>query len=474
MSTKKTDSSPGTLGLLTLGLWLLLSGSLPAQLPSNPLTIQLSSGLIVSMSPRPGWSFIQAELIIPIHDSDRNPALPRLTGDNLFDRKLPDNDTSLTTNFLRLGSDFRIDYRPDAIRLSINFPADQIRDFAYLLQDLFTYKSFSLKRYDFSRKNFFSRLRSEPDWVYQTTRSAAYALLFPDHSCARVPVQSDHLKNLNLFYVRSFFSRVFKPERCLLLLNGDLNPHTTYGMIEMTLKELRKSDQAPTPRAVPYPAPLPRSRIVCLESPYFEQLDATLFTVIPPVHDLEHFQERILYNHLFAMHHGRIFNLTGNLRIRPVEFQTRICHHSNLSVISTNITYTQHLGRILDILAGERRRILQKPFDEREYLVASNILLGQLKVETAGYGAAIEQRLHPILASKPVPYLENPEQLLRINNYTRTVQYLGKKPLRPQEIPTYTPELIIVTGSHELLNRFKLTLSPMLLFNLETIPLALD
>lgn len=450
------------------------SAQLSAQ-SKNQLNIQLSNGLIVSMTPRPGWSFVLAELIIPIHDAEMNPLIPRLTGENIFDRTLLDNDTSLTNGLLRLGGDYQIDYRPDEIRLSINFPSDQIRDFASLLQDLFTYKSFSLKRFDFSRLTFFDRFRSEPDWVFQLARAFAYARFFPNHPSARGPVQSNHLEKMNLSYIRSFYSRIFKPERSLLVMNGDLNPHTTYGLIEMTLNELRKTETSFPSRTTSFPKPEENRRIICLEAEQFDQLNAFVFSVIPPVHELEHFQERILHTHLFSIPHGRLFALTGATpRLRPIDFTTQLYHHSNLSLITTEFRFTQHLGRLLDMLMNERRRILQRPFDEREYLVASNILLGRMKVETARFDVFTAQSLHPIVSNRPVPFLENPAQLLRTNNYIKTVQFLGKKTGRQSPFPTYSPELIIITGSPAIIEQFKRTLSPILLGQLETITLKLE
>jgi len=462
-------------GLLCLTTCILMAPSpvLAAQ-NKGPLTIQLSTGLIVSMTPRSGWSFIQAELIIPMQDAEQNPVISRLTGENLFDRSLLDNDTSLTNNLIRLGADCHVDYRPDEIRLSVNFPSDQIRDFASLLQDIFSYKSFSLKRFDYSRLNFFHRFTSEPNWIFQIARALAYNQFFPGHTSAKGPIQTQHLEQLNLSYIRSFYSRIFKPERSILILNGDLNPHTTYGLIEMTLNSLRKPETSYPPRITPFPHPKENKRIICLEAEQFNQLNAFLFNVIPPVHELEHFQERILHTHLFAIPHGRLFALTGALKIRPINFYTQIYHHSNLSMMSTEFTYTQQLGKILDLMINERRRILQRPFDEREYLVASNILLGQMKVNTASFDMSIDQRLHPIVSNKPVPFLENPGQLLRTNNFTRTIQYLGRKSTRQTTYPTYSPELIIITGNAAILNRFKETLNPSLSDQIETIALKLE
>ncbi len=473
MFTKKNNGFLNPLCILILVWWVIFSAPVSAQ-SRNPLTIQLSSGLIVTMTPRTGWSFIQAELIIPLYDRERNPVIPRLTGENLFNRKLPDNDTGLIGSLTRLGGDYQIEYMPDEIRLKINFPSDQVRDFASLLKDIFTYKSFSLKRYDYSRLTFFDRLITEPDWVYQVARDMAYALFFPGHDSSRGPIQTQNFERLNLSYFRSFHSRVFKPERSILVMNGDLNPHITYGLIERTLFELKKQEISNAQRTVPFPAPPSGSRIVLLESEQFTQINAFVFNVIPPVHELEHFQERILHAHLYNIPHGRIYNIASSLRLRPIAFHTRINHHSNLSVISTEIQNTQYLGRILDLLLNERRRTLQKPFDEREYLVASNILLGQMKVETSRFDCCTAQSLHPILSGKPVPLLEFPSQLLKLNNYTRTIRYLGRKTYRQQSIPSYSPELIILTGNRAALDRLRETLSPFLFARLEVIPLRMD
>lgn len=458
---------------MTLVWWATFAAPLPAQI-RNPLTIQLSNGLIVSMTPRSGWSLVHAELIIPLYDRERNPVIPRLTGENLFNRHLPDNDTGLTGTLAKLGGDYRIDYMPDEIRLSINFPSDQVRDFASLLKDIFTYKSFSLERYDSSRQSFFDRLTTEPDWAYQVARSMAYALFFPGHDSSRGPIQSQHFERLNLSYFRSFHSRVFKPERSILIMSGDINPHITYGLIERTLFELKKQEVANAERTVPFPVPPPANRIILLESERFSQTGAFLFSVVPPVHQLEHFQERILHAHLFNIPHGRLYNLASSMRLRPITFQTRIHHHSNLSVMATEIQNTQYLGRILDLLFSERRRLLLKPFDEREYLVASNILLGQMKVETTRFDCCTAQSLHPVLSGKSAPLLENPGQLLRINNYRRTLQYLSRKTSPMQPIPGFSPELIILTGNRAAIGRLRDTLSPALFTRLEVIPLRMN
>ena len=257
-------------------------------------------------------------------------------------------------------------------------------------------------------------------------------------------------------------------------MNGGLNPHTTYGLIEMTMKDLRKPQGTFPPRTVPFPRPREQNRIICLESDRFSQLGATLFSVLPPVHTLEHFQERILHTHLFSVPHGRIFNQASRQKLLPVDFYTRLYNHSNLSVMATEFITTQHLDRLLDLMGSELRRMQLRPFDEREYLVASNILLGQMKVQTARYRYSVDLRLHPILSNQAVPYLENPGQLLVKNNFARSVQYLSRKTSQRQNLSLLSPELIIVTGNAHQLNQFKSKLSPALRRQTTTIPLQLD
>lgn len=440
----------------------------------QPLTIQLSSGLITSMVPRDNWSFIHAELIIPIHDKERNPVIPSLTMENMFDRGLLDNDTGLTNNLVRLGGDVHFDCRPGEIRLIINFPSDQLKDFASLIHDVFTYQSFSLKRFDYSHTTYFSRMAADPDWPMHVARSVAYQRFFPAHPSSRGPILANHFDRLNLSQLRSFCSRIIKPERSLLIMTGDLNPHTTYGLIEMTLNPLRKTETTFPARTVPYQSPQERGRIICLESERFTQLNAYQFTAIPPVHTLEHFQERILHTYLFSIPNGRLYNISLPLKIRPIDFNNLYYHHSNLSVILTGFKYTQHLGRLLDLVFSERRRLQQKPFEEREYLVASNILLGQIKVESAGYGAVIDHQLHPILTEQTASILENPGQLLKINNFSRTIRHLGRKTNRIQGDEPIFADLICVTGNKLMLEQFRNSLSPHLLGQTETLQLNLN
>jgi hypothetical protein len=455
----------------------LLSPTMPLPLTAQsrqPLTIQLSSGLITAMIPRDNWSFIHAELIIPIHDTEANPLIPYLTMENMFDRQLLDNDTGLTNAIVRLGGDCQLDCRPGEIRLIINFPSDQLRDFAAMVHDIFTYQSFSLKRFDHSRTTFFTRMSSQPGWPFQIARSVAYKRLFPDHPGSRGPIQAPHFERLNLSQLRSFCSRVIKPERSLLVMTGDLNPHTTYGLIEMTLNPLRKTETSFPARSVPHQIPREQNRIICLESERFTQLNAYQFTIIPPVHDLEHFQERILYTYLFSVPNGRLYNLSLPQKLRPIDFGTLYYNHDTLSVIATDFKYTQHLGRLLDLLFNERRRLLHKPFEEREYLVASNTLLGQIKVETAGIGTHLDPYIHPIFTNKSAPIMDNPGQLLKINNFVRTVQHLGRKANRLQEGSLVYSDLICVTGNRASLEQFKGSLSPQLLALTETVPLNLN
>jgi hypothetical protein len=70
--------------------------------------------------------------------------------------------------------------------------------------------------------------------------------------------------------------------------------------------------------------------------------------------------------------------------------------------------------------------------------------------------------------------MDNPGQLLKINNFVRTVQHLGRKANRLQEGSLVYSDLICVTGNRASLEQFKGSLSPQLLALTETVPLNLN
>ena len=112
-----------------------------------------SKGLPIKILKSNAIGSVHAEILIFYH-GNTNPAISYLTVENMFNPEIHNSDTNLLGILKRLGNDFSVEHRVDYLKISLDFLPNRLSLFTHFIDELFSYKSFSLKRYNNSIYNY--------------------------------------------------------------------------------------------------------------------------------------------------------------------------------------------------------------------------------------------------------------------------------------------------------------------------------
>ena len=343
-----------------------------------------SKGLSIEILTSNGIGLVHAEILI-FYRGDINPAISYLTVENMFNPELHNSDTNLLGILKRLGNDFNVEHRIDYLKISVNFLPTRISLFTQFVDELFSYKSFSLKRYNNSILNYRKFIMRKKGWEKMLAARYAYSHLFRGHSLGRTVIDGSALLKINLAQIRSFHRNTFKLGNAFLFLKGNLNPHITFGMVEKALKSYKKAEKANIP--VEKLTLFNNRKIIVLDIVSDEAPIVFWFQAIPAYSDNDHMLWRVLNNILFDYPIGIVYKKATQYGIRNIrKIETNLIIHSQVSVICNTfkIKYSD-IERFIVLVDNEARKLSKRKIDRKEYLDSLNYFLGQSKVESFNF-----------------------------------------------------------------------------------------
>jgi hypothetical protein len=343
-----------------------------------------SKGLSIGILSSNGIGLVHAEILIFYH-GDINPAISYLTVENMFNPELHNSDTNLLGILKRLGNDFKVEHRTDYLKISVDFLSTRISLFTQFVDELFSYKSFSLKRYNNSILNYRKFIMKKNGWEKMLAGRYAYSHLFQGHSLGRTVIDGSSLLKINLAQIRSFYRNTFKPGNAFLFLKGNLNPHITFGMVEKALKSYKKAEKVIIP--VEKLTIINNRKIIVLDVVSNEAPIVFWFQAIPVHSDNNHMFWRVMNNILFDYPIGIVYKKATQYGIRNIrKIETDLTIHSQVSVICNTfkINYSD-IERFIVLVDNEARKLSKRKIDRKEYLDSLNYFLGQSKVESSRF-----------------------------------------------------------------------------------------
>ena len=146
-------------GLIIISIFFLTI-ALPSYIAGQSLEQTTSKGLRINLVKDPSMLFNHAEIVV-YYSEIKDPIVPYLTLMNIFDDQINNPQSGLLNILFKMGNDYKVDYNIDHFIVKLNFlPADN-NLFVSFLKGLFNYRGFSLKKFNYSTKNFWKLFKKK-------------------------------------------------------------------------------------------------------------------------------------------------------------------------------------------------------------------------------------------------------------------------------------------------------------------------
>ena len=422
-------------------------------------TFESAKGMQIKIIRTPDVGFVHAEIIIECR-GDCNPTIAHLTVDNMFNQELHKSDSSLLAILKRLGNDFHFEHRVDYLKISVNFLTDKMGIFAQFIDELFSYKSFNLKRFNDSIFNFWHHFKNRDDWQKKLATQFAYFHLFPGNSLGNSVIQVDSLLKINLAQIRSLYRSKFQLAQSYLFIRGGVNPHIAFGLIENALKSYKKQNVI---KITDEKVKLKNDRKILILNVISPEAPIIFwFQAIPPIGSKEHISWVIINNILFEYPIGAVFKKAASFGIRNIrKMDTDVFHHNQVSVICNTfrINY-QNIEQFILMADNETRKLGKRGINRKEYLDSLNYFLGKAKVESSRFNHELEIEIRKTLlglnehSTSITPEIFSHVTLSQLNQFVGNFNNSNRDDRNIEK-----PEIIVIAGNARLikgyLNRIK-------------------
>ncbi|MCU0276030.1 MAG: insulinase family protein [Acidobacteria bacterium] len=346
-----------------------------------------SKGLPVKVLQDNEMPFIHAELQVYLDGRAQNAnslAITQLAVMNMFERSLNSPSSNLADMLLRQGNDYQVELGPESVKISMNFLPDRLGPFSKLLNEIFTYKSFHLKKFNESKERFWSLFLKNRDWRKEIAVLLAYQQLIGNFYFSQSFLLQETLNKINLAQLRSFLLRTFRPDNAQLILKGRINPYFILGMIE---KDLPQPPSLPLQARKPEAALNTGRRIVVLnvDSP---DLPSVYWFDVAPAADSAAFIPYAIGNFaLFGFPGGRIYQSEKNQALMGgYKVNTDVVFFKDFTLFCNYLRLNYgDLENFLLLVDQERRKFSVRPVERKEYLDALNYYIGHAQVESSRF-----------------------------------------------------------------------------------------
>jgi len=450
--------TPNSIKNLTTGCLVLLVCLLKFASPLKAsLEVYSTSGaqdIKLKIIKAPHLNFIHAELVIFNKNKDVNPAIRHLTMLNVFDEEVNQGGSGLLSTLKKLGNDFEVVKRPGYLLLKINFLRDKLPIFGQFLKGLYSYKAFSLKKFNYSVYNFRKLLLKHKNWKKNAAFQVAYQKLFPNHPLGNELVVPGSVTKINLAQIRSFYQRIYTLNNSLLIIKGNLKAGVVLGSINRALKQIKK--QEIKKRNPKRKLKINGGReVIIYHINNSNPPEIYWFETIPPLNSKNHIPLRVLNDMLFSQPIGRLSRVNNGVKFPRIH--TEVLNHEYVSVICNNLRLNfSDIEKFILLVDAEKRKL--KNINRREYLDVKNYFCGRLKVNTRRFENDVE-------LERDFSLFESEESRLS-SSFARISQQMTYENLSSvsQDLEGGT---IVIVGNANLIVRHLSTLKPRIIRYIE-------
>ncbi len=342
-----------------------------------------SKGLRLSLEKDQSLMFVHAEIVL-YYSGIKNPSVPFLTSFNIFDNQINDPRSGILNTLFKMGNDFKIEHRVDHIILKLNFLPADIHIFMNFIKELFNYKGFSLKKFNYSIKNFWTVLRKNQDWKSIVASQIAFSKLFGKDYPASFLVRRKNISSLNLSHIRSFYKNNYKLSNSFLTIQGDINPYVVFGLLEKAFKNFNKRESNFT--KFKYNVYSDKREVTVVDTESVSTPIVYWIEPLPSNDKISHHETKIINNILFGYPFGRISRSASAAGIKNFNIMGKIHDHRNISILCNTIKVGyRDVEKFIFIADNTIRKLGKGRIGRKEYLDSYNLVYQKKKITSDDY-----------------------------------------------------------------------------------------
>lgn len=458
MSTKNNKFKRNTIILVAF-----LSFFFYLKADQNIVNLTSSKGLKIKIIKDSSLNFAHAEILIFYKKKIKNPAILYLTIENIFNKYVNRSESKILSNLKKLGNDFEIINRPDFIKIKINFLPDKIALFVNFLKSLYSYRAFTLEKFNRSVSNFWRYFFNNKDWEKKIVFQLAYNKLFSGHLMGDTIITQKLLKQTYLPQLQRFYNNTYKLNNSLLILKGNLDPYIISELLEEKFKSYKKEKKLLYKEKKLQTNK--QKQIIILDISKNVLPVVYRFKVIPSLKSKDHITYRIINNILFGFPGGKIFRNSLYFGIRNLKISSEIINHKDVSIICNTIRLNfKDIEKLIFLEESEKKKLKIMKVGRNDYLNSLNYFYGKLKIDSEKFDNDVQIEIDKSLYNlknnyfKKLPVkFDNIIHYVSLNELNQTISNsITFKNTRRN----FTSELIIIVGNAKQILRYFTVLKP--------------
>jgi len=381
-------------------LIFILAIIFPANIPGQALEQTTSKGLRTNLIKDPSLMFIHAEIVI-YYSEISDPAVPYLTLMNIFDAQINNPQSGLLNILFKMGNDVEIDYKLDHLIIKINFLPADVNQFVNFLKSLYNYRGFSLKKFNYSIKNFWDLFTKKNEWKRIIAAQIAFNRLFNQDHPEQFLLPGKKLGRLNLSHIRSFHKKNYTLPNSYLTVQGDINPYVLFGLIEKAFRNFKNLKASYS--QFRYDHYKSDRKVIIVDdgsngNPIIYWIDP-----LPPSDNIDHHHNRIINNILFGYPLGRISRSASSSGIKNFNISWVIHHHRNISVVCKKIRVGyRDIEKFIMIADNAISKLGVGRISRKEYLDSYNYVFQKERIDSDNYEMKAGEKIARSFSGKKV------------------------------------------------------------------------
>ena len=408
--------------LLTVLVLCLARLPVKAEVPTFEFTT--SNGLRIKIIQDSEMLFIHSQLLVFADIDNRyfsSAAIFYLTLLNMFDREIDTPESGLLSSLRRMGNDYQLELKPEYCKISLNFLPDRTSRFLQFLNEIFTYNSFHLKKFNRSKERYWKYFFQNRDWRKTLAYQIAYSQFFPNWHIGQTVVPQEQLKKINLGLIRSFHSQIFRPNNALLVIKGNLNPYVTLGLIEKELQLVRPANRPESQRGEGKNGRLVANnhRKTYLVNVNDNDLPSLyMFDIAPSFAEPDFIPYFIINYTLFHYPTGRLYQADhghagGNGLVR-YQLNNEFTNQKGVAVLcSYSRINPDDIESFLSLIEQEKRKLGVYAIERKDFLEALNYFWGKLKTNSGLVENDVDIEISKALVESKKDFYPSPPEVVQ-------------------------------------------------------------
>ncbi len=410
-------------GLIIISIFILTI-ALPSIIAGQSLEQTTSKGLRINLVKDPSMLFNHAEIVV-YYSEIKDPTVPYLTLMNIFNDQINNPQSGLLNTLFKMGNDFKVENNIDHFIVKINFLSADTNLFISFLKGLFSYRDFSLKKFNYSTKNFWKLFKRNDEWKKIIAAQVAFSKIFKQDHPGQFLVTDRNPGRLNLSHIRSFYKYNYSLPNSYITIRGDIKPYFIFGLVEKTFKNFK--NLKPGYQKFKYDRFNTDRKVFIVDDGTNGIPNIYWIDPIAPAGNIDNIHARVVNNLLFGYPLGRISRNTSAAGIKGFNISSEIHNHRNISIVCRKIRIGyRDIEKFIFIADNNISKLGVGRVSRKEYLDNYNFVFHKGQIASDDYSEKARDLIsHSFKSSSNILTRTSQEKLLKELSFANFTKILS-------------------------------------------------